>query len=50
VLSTTLAFAVILSLPDKETMKYYREDTTALLIELTDPPPAEEYTIELTSK
>ncbi len=30
--------------------KYYREDTTPLLIELTDPPPAEGYTIELTSK
>src|SRR5262245_37860531 len=30
--------------------KYYREDTTPLSIELTEPPPAEGYTIELTSK
>jgi hypothetical protein len=30
--------------------KYYREDTTPLSIELTDPPPAEGYKIELTSK
>jgi hypothetical protein len=30
--------------------KYYREDTTPISIELTDPPPAEGYTIELTSK
>jgi len=30
--------------------KYLREDTTPISIELTDPPPAEGYTIELTSK
>jgi hypothetical protein len=30
--------------------KYYREETTPLSIELTDPPPAEGYTIELFSK
>ena len=30
--------------------KYYREDTTPLSIELTDPPPAEGYAIELTGK
>jgi hypothetical protein len=34
----------------KVAAKYYREDTTPLSIELTDPPPAEGYTIELTSK
>jgi hypothetical protein len=34
----------------KVAAKYYQEDTTPLLIELTDPPPAEGYTIELTSK
>src|SRR5262245_51354288 len=30
--------------------KYRTEDTTPLSIELTDPPPAEGYKIELTSK
>jgi hypothetical protein len=30
--------------------KYRREDTTPLLIELTDPPPAEGYKIEFLSK
>src|SRR5262245_44987982 len=30
--------------------KYYQEDTTPIRIELTDPPPAEGYKIELTSK
>jgi len=30
--------------------RYQREDTTPLSIQLTDPPPAEGYTIELTSK
>ena len=34
----------------KVAAKYYREDTTPLSIELTDPPPTEGYTIELTSK
>ena len=34
----------------KVAAKYYREDTTPLSIELTDPPPPEGYTIELTSK
>ena len=34
----------------KVAIKYYREDTTPLAIELTDPPPAEGYKIELTSK
>jgi hypothetical protein len=34
----------------KVAAKYYREDTTPISIELTDPPPAEGYTIELTSK
>ena len=34
----------------KVAARYYREDTTPLSIELTDPPPAEGYTIELTSK
>jgi len=34
----------------KVAAKYYQEDTTPLSIELTDPPPAEGYTIELTSK
>jgi hypothetical protein len=34
----------------KVAAKYYREDTTPLSIELTDPPPAEGYTIELTGK
>src|SRR4051794_24795458 len=34
----------------KVAAKYYREDLTPLLIELTDPPPAEGYKIELTSK
>ena len=34
----------------KVAAKYYREETTPLSIELTDPPPAEGYTIELTSK
>jgi len=34
----------------KVAAKYYREDTTPLSVELTDPPPAEGYTIELTSK
>ena len=34
----------------KVAAKYYREDTTPLSIELTDPPPAEGYTIKLTSK
>ena len=34
----------------KVAAKYHREDTTPLSIELTDPPPAEGYTIELTSK
>ena len=34
----------------KVAAKYKREDTTPLSIELTDPPPAEGYTIELTSK
>src|SRR5262245_35886884 len=34
----------------KAPAKYYREETTPLSIELTDPPPAEGYTIELTSK
>src|SRR5262245_54399123 len=30
--------------------KYRREDTTPVTIELTDPPPAEGYKIELTSQ
>jgi hypothetical protein len=30
--------------------KYRREDTTTISIELTDPPPAEGYKIELTSR
>ena len=30
--------------------KYYQEPTTPLSIELTDPPPAEGYTIALTIK
>src|SRR6516162_5660222 len=34
----------------KVAAKYSREDTTPLSVELTDPPPAEGYTIELTSK
>ena len=34
----------------KVAAKYYQENTTPLKIELTDPPPAEGYTIELTSK
>src|SRR5215813_1891628 len=34
----------------KVAAKFYREDTTTLAIELTDPPPAQGYTIELTSK
>src|SRR5262245_3242246 len=34
----------------KVAAKYSREDTTPLSIELTDPPPAEGYTIALTSK
>ena len=34
----------------KVAAKYYQENTTPLRIELTDPPPAEGYTIELTSK
>jgi hypothetical protein len=34
----------------KVAAKYYQENTTPLTIELTDPPPAEGYTIELTSK
>jgi hypothetical protein len=34
----------------KVAAKYYQEDTTPLSIELTDPPPPEGYTIELTSK
>ena len=34
----------------KVAAKFYREDTTPLAIELTDPPPAQGYTIELTSK
>ena len=34
----------------KVAAKYYREDSTTLSIELTDPPPADGYTIELTSK
>ena len=34
----------------KVAAKYSREETTPLAIELTDPPPAEGYTIELTSK
>ena len=34
----------------KVAAKYSREDTTPLAIELTDPPPAEGYAIELTSK
>jgi len=34
----------------KVAAKYYREETTPLSIELTDPPPTEGYTIELTSK
>jgi hypothetical protein len=34
----------------KVAAKYYREDTTPISIELTDPPPPEGYKIELTSK
>ena len=34
----------------KVAAKYYQEETTPLSIELTDPPPAEGYKIELTSK
>ena len=34
----------------KVAAKYYREETTPLSIELTDPPPPEGYTIELTSE
>ena len=34
----------------KVAAKYQREETTPISIELTDPPPAEGYTIELTSK
>jgi hypothetical protein len=34
----------------KVAAKYQQEDTTPLSIELTDPPPAEGYKIELTSK
>jgi hypothetical protein len=34
----------------KVAAKYRQEDTTPLSIELTDPPPAEGYKIELTSK
>jgi len=34
----------------KVAAKYYQENTTPLWIELTDPPPAEGYAIELTSK
>ena len=34
----------------KVAAKYYREETTPISIELTDPPPAEGYTIALTSK
>ena len=34
----------------KVAAKYYQEETTPLSIQLTDPPPAEGYTIELTSK
>ena len=34
----------------KVAAKYYREETSPLSIELTDPPPAGGYTIELTSK
>jgi hypothetical protein len=30
--------------------KYHREDTTPIVIELTEPPPPEGYRIELTSK
>ena len=38
------------SVAPKVAAKYYREETTPLSIELTDPPPTEGYTIELTSK
>ena len=34
----------------KVAAKYYQEETTPISIELTEPPPAEGYTIELTSK
>jgi len=34
----------------KVALKYYREDTTPLSIQLTEPPPDTGYTIELTSK
>lgn len=34
----------------KVAAKYRREDTTPIVIELTEPPPAEGYKIELTSK
>src|SRR5262249_49170980 len=34
----------------KVAAKYYQEETTPLSIELTAPPPAEGYTIALTSK
>lgn len=34
----------------KVAAKYHQENTTPLTIELTDPPPADGYTIELTSK
>jgi hypothetical protein len=34
----------------KVAAKYYREETTPLSIELTEPPPAEGYTIALTSQ
>ena len=34
----------------KVAAKYQQEETTPISIELTDPPPAEGYTIELTSK
>ena len=34
----------------KVAAKYYQEATTPISIELTDPPPAEGYKIELTSK
>jgi hypothetical protein len=34
----------------KVAAKYWREDTTPLSIQLTDPPPPEGYTIELKSR
>jgi len=36
--------------PNKVAAKYRQESTTPISIELTDPPPADGYKIELTSK